>query len=139
MFKDKGILKALWAGMFILCAVLGFLPPAAGANQILLILFAALFFVPPGADVYFSWKRKDKAELRLVRNLSLISLIATTVLLVANVLSVLSASLVLGDVLYYLLVIVSTPMICGQYWSYSLLLWAVLLWCCIFALQKLKK
>ena len=139
MLKDKGILKALWAGMFILCAVLGFLPAAEGANKVLLIFFAALFFVPPGADVYFSWKRKDKAELRLVRNLSLISLIGTTVLLVANVLSVLSPSMSLGYVLYYLLVIVSTPMICGQYWSYSLLLWAILLWCCIFALRKLKK
>ena len=139
MLKDNGILKALWAGLFILCAVLGFLPTPTGGNKVLMMLFAALFFVPPGVDLYFSWQRKDKAELRLLRNISLISLIGTTVLLVANVLSVLSSSLVLGDVLYYLLVIVSTPMICAQYWAYSLLLWAVLLWCCIMALWKLRK
>ena len=41
--------------------------------------------------------------------------------------------------LYYLLVVVSTPMICGRYWVYSLLLWAILLWCCIAALRRKKR
>ena len=138
MLKDKGILKALWAGMYILCMVMGFLPSPSGAAKVLLILFSLLFFVPPFADVYFSFRRKDQKELRLVRLLCLVSLGATLVALVANVLSVLGGE-TLGDVLYYVLVVVSAPMICGQYWAYSLLLWAVLLWCAITALSRLKR
>ena len=139
MFKDKGILKAIWAGMFILCAVMGFLQEPTGATKVMLTVFAILFFLPPGLDVWYSFQRKDAAELRLVRNLCLISLGSTTVLLVANVLSVLGSSTALGDWLYYALVILSVPMVCGQYWAYSLLLWAGLLWCSIAALGKIKK
>ncbi len=139
MFKDKGILKALWAGMFILCAVLGFVEVTDTAAKVLLVILSLLFFVPPFADLYFSWQRRDAGELRLVRNLCLMSLGGTLVLLVANVLTVLSSSVALGDALYYVLVVVSTPMICGQYWAYSLLLWAILLWSCIAALRKRKK
>ncbi len=139
MFKDKGILKALWVGMYILCTVLAFVPATDKASAVLLMIFTFLFFAPPFADVYFSWKRKDKKELRLIRNLSIISLAATTVLLVANVLSAVSASTVLGDVMHYILVLVSTPYVCGQMSVYSLLLWAALLWCCINLLWKMKK
>ena len=138
MFKDKGILKALWAGMFLLCAVLGFLPATTGATRGLLIVLSLLFFAPPFADLYFSWQRKDLAEIRLLRNLSFISLSSTLVLLVANVLSVLINSYALGDGLYFLLVVLSTPMICGQVGACSLLLWAILMWCCIFILKKQK-
>ena len=138
MLKDKGILKALWAGMYIVCVVMSFLPSPSQGTRVLLMLFALLFFVPPFADVYFSWRRKDENELRLVRKLCLVSLGATLAALVANVLSVLGYE-ALGNVLYYLLVIVSVPMICGQYWAYSLLLWAILLWCTVAALGKRKK
>lgn len=139
MFKDKGILKALWAGMFILCCVMGFIPTPTGATAVMLSIFAVLFFVPPFADLYFSWQRKDTKELRLVRNLSIISLSGTTVLLVATILSTLSKGYGLGNFLQFLLVIFSTPFVCGQYAIYSLFLWAALLWCCILALRKLKK
>ncbi len=138
MLKDKGILKAIWAGMFIVCCLLGFLTEVSGGAKVLLVILSVLFFVPAYADVYFSWKNKDVKELRIVRNLCLISLGSTLVVLVANLLSVLSSSEALGDNLYYVLAVVSTPMLCGQYWVYSLLLWAVLLWCCIAALHKEK-
>ena len=136
MFKDKGILKALWAGMFLVCCVLGFIPNPGAGGKIVMTVLSVLFFVPAYADAWFAWKNRDQKELRLIRNLCLISLGATLVVLVANLLSLLSSSLALGDALYYLLVVVSTPMICGQYWIYSLLLWAILLWCCIAALRK---
>jgi hypothetical protein len=139
MFKDKGILKALWAGMFILCAVLGFVPPTGGFTKGLLVVLALGFFVPPFADLWFSRQRKDAAEIRLLRNLSLASLSLTLVLLVGNMLTVLLNGYTLGNILYYALVILSTPMICGQFWAYSLLLWSILLWCCITVLRKLKK
>ena len=138
MFKDKGILKALWVGMFILCAVLGFVEVTDTATKILLQILSLLFFAPPFADLYFSWQRKDTKEIRLLRNLCLWSLGGTLVLLVANVLSVLSNSVILGDLLHYALVIISVPFVCGQYSVYSLLLWAILLWSCIAVLRKLK-
>ena len=138
MFKDKGVLKAIWAGMFLVCCVLGFWNQVAGPAKVLLVILSMLFFVPAYADVYFSWKNKDRKELRIVRNLCLLSLGSTLVLLVANMLSVLGRSEALGTALHYALAVVSTPMLCGQYWVYSLLLWAVLLWCCIAALHNEK-
>ncbi len=138
MFKDKGILKALWAGMYILCAVLSFVEISDGATRVLLLVIAILFFAPPGADLWFSLQRKDSGELRLIRNLSILSLAGTTVLLLANVLSVLTSSTALGDVLHILLVLVSTPMICSHSWAWSLLLWAGLLWGSMAALRRLK-
>lgn len=136
MFKDKGILKAIWAGMYILCCVLGFTQPSAAATRILLQILALLFFLPPALDVYYSWQRNDRGELRLVRNLSILSLALTTLLLVINILSSITSNTVLGDILHYMLVMVSVPFVCGQYSAYSLLLWAILLWCCMAALRK---
>ena len=136
MFKDKGILKACWVGMYILCAVLGFLQPQQGGVKVLLQILALLFFLPPAADLYFSWKRKDRAELELIRNISALSLGLTMVVLVCNILSGLTANTILGDILHYVLVLVSVPFVCGQYSAYSLLLWAILLWSCLVVLRK---
>ena len=138
MLKDKGILKALWAGMFIVCCMMGFLTEVSGPAKVLLIILSVLFFVPAYADVYFSWKNRDVKELRIIRTLCLMSLGTTLVVLVANMLSVLGRSEALGTALHYVLIVVSTPMLCGQFWVYSLLLWAVLLWCSIAALQHEK-
>jgi hypothetical protein len=84
--------------------------------------------------------------LRLVRIISMVVLIATVVLLLVNLLSIAlilvmpeETALILGDVLYYMLILVSTPMVCGQYWGIGLVGWAALLWCCILALQDIKK
>ena len=136
MLTDKGILKAIWAGMYILCCVLGFLPEQSGANRVLLMILAVAFFAAPGWLVWVSLGKKDIATLKLVRLLSLLSLCGTVLLIVCNLFSVLGPQW-LGDVLYYALVILSTPMICGHYWVLSLTLWAALLWGSIFALKKL--
>lgn len=138
IFKDKSILKALWAGMFILCALLGFVPEQEGANRWLLAFLGLLFFVPPALLLFNAFRDRDRKSLLLVRNLSLISLAATVVLLVCNLLSLLLPE-ALGDGLYYLLVVVSVPMVCCQYWIISLFLWAMLLWCSLFFLKKAGK
>ena len=146
MKLNKYILLALWAGMFILCAVLGYLPAQEGANKWLLVFFALAFFVPPALLVYRSWREKDRKMLRLVRTVAMVVLIATVVLLIVNLMSIAlilvmpeDTALVVGDVLYDLLILVSTPMVCGQYWGIGLVGWAALLWCCILALQDIKK
>ena len=138
MGSNNGFLKVFWAGMFLVCAVLGFVPNPQGGQKWLLIFFSALFFLPPALLVWQGSKHKDKKLLRLIRKLSIWSLSLTVVVLVANMLSVLGSRL-LGDILYYILIVVSTPMICMQYWAWSLTAWAILLWVCIFALKNMKK
>lgn len=132
--KNK-TLYALWGGLFILCAGLGFIPEPQGAGKTLMTLLAVLFFLPGGLLLYKAGRDGDRGALQLVRNLSALSLGLTLVLLVANFLSALGSS-VLGDVLYGMLVIVSSPMVCSGYWVLSLFLWACLL---MTSLSQLKK
>lgn len=122
----KNMLFALWGGLFILCAGLGFIPEPSGFLKTLLVLLAVGCFVPAGLLVRQAEQKKDRATLALVRNLAALSLLLTLVLLVANFMSVLSSE-ALGTVLYYILIIVSSPMVCGQYWALSLFLWACLM------------
>ena len=96
-----------------------------------MVLLSLVFFVPGGLLLW----RGDRQAVRLVRNLSMISLSATLVCLIVNLLSV-QNSRVVGDVLYGVLVVVSAPMVCSQFWGLSLFLWACLM---VTAISKLKK
>ena len=138
MRSNNGFLKAFWIGMFLVCAILGFTPNPQGGNKVLMILLSAVFFLQPAILVWLGIRHRDRKTLRLVRNVSILSLSVTLVTLVANMFSVLGSEL-LGDILYYILIVVSSPMVCMQYWVASLAAWAVLLWICIFALLNLKK
>jgi len=120
-----------WAGLFILTALLGFMTDPNGLLKALMVIAALAFFVPPAMLL----KQGELQDIKLVRNLSLASLVTTAVLLVLNVLSVL-ASEATGTGLYALLVLLSAPMVCSQYWALSLFLWACLL---MVSLKKLKK
>lgn len=121
------ILYALWGGLYLLCAALGLfaVPPAVG------ILFCLLFFVPPAILLY---QARDAKCVRLVRNLAVGWLAVTVVLLILNILSVMMTALT-GTVLYYMLVVLTAPMVCGQYWLIALFCWACLL---VVSLQRLK-
>ena len=121
-------LLALWAAMFLLCAGLGFIPLPVGGLKVFVIAAAVAFFIPPALLIRTAVNRKrpHRDMLRLIRNLSLFSLSSTTVVLLLNFLSV-SWPPFVGNGLYGLLVVISTPMICGQYWLLSLFLWACLL------------
>ena len=130
-------LYGIWLIMFIICACLGFLPAPAGAAGVLCIILAVAFFVPPVWIVYRSWKDQDRKNIRLVRNLAMGSLMATIVILIGNFFT-LAAPEWVGDALYAVLVIVSAPMVCGQIWIISLLLWAALMWSCILLLGRKK-
>ena len=135
-----------WGVLYAVCTALSAIGESLGVPVGLQVVAALLFFLPPALVIYRSWLDKDKKLLRLLRLIALVVLIATVTVLVINLLSVAlilvmpeSAALIVGDILYYLLILVSNPMICGQYWAYSLLLWAILLWCAIAALGKRKK
>lgn len=146
MKLNKYMLFAAWIGMYILCAVLGFLPPQEGGNKWLLVIIALLFFLPPALLLWKGWTDRDAALLKWLRRIALIAVIATATALVVNLLSVAliivmpeQQALKFGDVLYDILILVSTPMVCGQYWGIGLVGWIALLWSGIFARQALKK
>lgn len=132
--KEK-ILYAAWGCLYILCVGLGTLDNPQGFGKVLLILTSVIFFIPPAVILYDGIKAGSRKCLRRVRIISLVSLSLTVVVLIANVMSV-TASEKVGNFLYELLILVSAPMICSQYWVLSLFLWACLL---MVSLKKLPK
>lgn len=127
---------ALWGGLFILCAGLGLIPEPTGLLGWALTGLSLLFFLPPAMLYLDAVREKDKATLKLLRNLSAGSLALTAGLLIANFLS-LTASEAVGNILYTILVIASAPMVCSGYWLLSLFLWACLLTVSMKALKNL--
>lgn len=123
-----------WGALFIVCAGLGFIQRSEGLLKAVMVLFSAAFFVPPVILLY----RGKVTDLKLVRNLSILSLSLTFALLVVNFLSIFLSEW-MGSALYALLVIVSTPMVCSQYWAVSMFCWACLLFTAMHLLKKAGK
>ena len=128
---NKKNLFVLWGVLFILCAGLGFLPEPAGLLKGLMTALSVLFFVPPALLLYHA----DRETALLIRNLAALSLGVTLVTLILNFVLAVSSEF-LGNVLHYILVVISSPMICSGYWVLSLFLWACLL---MVSLQNLRK
>ena len=123
---SKKYLYALWAVLFILCAGLGFIPEPGRALEIFMTGMSVLFFVPPAVLVYRAARTGETDTLKLVRNLSALSLGITLVTLILNLLGAVYSEM-LGNILHFILIVVSTPMIASGYWVLSLFLWACLL------------
>ena len=134
----KSVLYALWGGMFIVCAGLGFIPEPSAYAQNLMTLAAVIFFVPPALLLWQAGKAGDRHTLCLVRNLSLVSLGLTLALIVLNIACALGSE-ALGGVLNSVLIVVSSPMICGGGWVLSLFLWACLMVVSLSLLKKTKQ
>ena len=130
-------LYILWGALFILCAALGFIPEPQGFLKVLLVLVSVLFFVPGFWLLYRAFTSGNTEVAGYIRLISLVSLGGTLVFLVLNFLSA-AATNAAGRFLYSLLVIVSSPMVCSQYWVLSLFLWAFLL-IASFSLSKKRK
>lgn len=131
-------LYALWGGLFSICAFLGFIPEPDGAFGVLCRVLALGCFLPPAAVLYRSRQGKDREAVKLVRNLSALSLGLTLVLLVCNFLSALAPEW-LGTVLHYVLAVVSSPMLCSGHWAWSLFGWACLLMAALGQLRQEKR
>ena len=132
---NKKFLYTLWAGLFILCACCGFIPRTEGVLPLLFTIVSLLFFLPAGLLLWDAGKQRDLHTLKLIRNLSSLSLGLTLVLLVLNFLTAMGSEF-LGQVLHYTLVIVSSPMICSGHWAMSLFLWACLLTASVRQLKR---
>ena len=120
------IYYTLWAGMFVLTAGLGMIPEPTGFTKFCLVVLSIGFFVPPACLLKAAEKRNDRMHMQIVRNLAFTSLVLTVLLVICNFLS-LRASVLVGNVLYILLCIVTAPMVCSQYWVVSLFGWACLM------------
>lgn len=131
---NKKLSFTLWGVLFAICAGLGFVSEPGTALKVLMVLLSFGFFGVGGWILWQAGKRKDFATVSLIRSLSLASLVVTSVMLVANFLSVL-ASEWLGNILHYILVMVSSPMLCTPSWAVSLFLWA----CLMAVSQKMMK
>ena len=132
--KNKSLL-ILWSILYVLCALLGFIPSPTGFLRVLLALFAVAFFVPAFALLYKALTRSNRKLLGFLRLVSALSLGLTLLALVANFLGVLASEAV-GDLLHILLVLVSAPMVCSGYWVASLFVWACLLFATFLKSKK---
>ena len=112
----------LWAGLYVLCVILGFFPDAGAVGT----AFSVVFFLPPAALLLKAKKAADRNTCALIRNLSAMSLGLTLVTLVVSM-ALAVGSQALGDFFHGVLVVISSPMICSGYWALSLFLWACLL------------
>ena len=128
---NQKAIYALWAVLFISCAAFGFIPEPEGLTAAALTLVSVAFFVPPAMLLF----RAEKYDILLIRNLSVLSLTLTLALLIGNFLTAFSSE-TLGQILHYVLIIVSCPMICSGHWALSLFLWACLL---VASLRQLRR
>ena len=135
--KEK-ILYGLWAFLFILCIGLGTIENPTPFGKVVLLLVALVFFIPGALLLYDGLRTGNVKAVRRIRLIALISLVLTLVLLVVNVCCV-HASEAVGNAMYDILLIVSSPMICSQYWVVSLFLWACLLMAGLKRKKKSKK
>lgn len=116
--KEKNLWLS-WLYLYILGAVLGFIPEPYGLMKALMVLLSVACFVPG-----FLLARRGQA--RRVGLICLVWLILATVLVMCNFASALMPK-VWGSIFYYALVILVSPMVCGQYWVVSLFLAACVL------------
>ena len=128
-------LYILWAALYVLCAGLGFITEPGPALRLLMIILSVALFLPPLVLNHRSAKAGDRRTLQLVRNLAAGWLALTSVLLILNFISVLGSE-ILGHLLFRLLTIVSSPLVCSGNWALTLFLWAYVLF---DSLAKLKK
>ena len=122
----KGKLALAWVILYVVCTIFGFINTKNGFLQAIFALVSIGFFLPGGILLYEAIGEKNKTTILTIRYLSIASLCLTVLTLIGNVLT-LPASEAVGDRMYALLVLVSTPMISSQMWVISLFLWACLL------------
>ena len=135
--KKTKLLWCLWAAAYGICTICGFIPVKEDALAGLFILLSLGFFVPPALLIFQGVQNKQPNILRLIRTLSIICLSLTLVTIILNFVSI-QASEAWGLVLYWMLILVSTPMICAQHWVIGLFGWAMLLMTCLNYLKKKK-
>ena len=117
----------IWLYLFAFSCILGFIPEPPEFVKALLATVGTGFFVP-GALLLIKGDKKSRTWVLVI---SILSLVLTLVAVILNFASVLMSP-VWGTVLYIVMGIVSTPMLCCQAWVIGLFGWACLLSASIF-------
>lgn len=124
-----------WGCLYLLCTACAFIPVTSGFLYGLFIVFSIGFFIPGGMLLHHGITQKQPRLVKTIRIISIVSLSLTLLLIVLNFLTARDSAAV-GTVMYWLLILVSTPMICSQVWVVSLFGWACLLMASIFYNKK---
>ena len=134
----KVVWYILWIFFYLLCGFLGLIVPETGLQKAAMTVLGLAFFVPPAVLLVQAHLQSDKKELLRLRLISILSLSLTLVVFFFNIISV-GGTEAAGNVLYYVLIFVSVPMICCRFYVLSLFLWACLLFASIPAIYRKKK
>ena len=128
-----------WLYLYILCAALGFIPAERSPLvTALLALLSVAFFIPPALLLHRSFQQGNPRHPRFIAIASGVSLALTTLLFIANTLTVLAPQdVLLGNILNALLVVLSAPMLCAPFSILGLFGWACLLVTAIRCLKKM--
>ena len=134
----KRSLWLTWYSLYLVCALLGFIPEPTGLWKVICIGMSIVFFIPGGMLIKWANDRDKVATLRQIRNLSLIVLGLSMVLIWLNMASAL-VDKIWGDIFYILLVLGSSPMICAQSWVLGLFGWSCILMTTLYLLKERSK
>lgn len=116
-----------WIYLSALCAALGFIPNPPTFLKVLLAMVSICFFIPG----FFLLKTREAKTVKIIFWVSIGSLSLTLITIILNFASALMKP-IWGTVFYIIMGIVSTPMLCSQFWILSLFGWALLMSNCIF-------
>lgn len=120
-----------WLYLYSLCAVLGFIPEPDGLVKAVMVLLSVVFFLPGFCLVRLG----DRKTMKRVAILCAVWLAAACLLIMGNIASAVMRK-VWGNIFYYSMVVVVSPMVCGQYWFVSLFLAACVL---MYAISRLRR
>ena len=123
----RWILFGSWACLYAICAALGFINEPATLQSAAMLILSLVFFVPGFWLAIDGLRQQNKTLLRIVRGISIGSLVMTTGLLVAVNLTAPTATETVSNLLQALLILFSVPMLPSGIWALSLFLWACLL------------
>ncbi len=124
-----------WLYLYILCAVLSFLPEPEGFWWWLMLVIGLLFFAPGIALVYQADVRDRLQVVNTVKKVSIIALAVDVFLICINIASTLLPD-AWGLVLQWMLNIFASPMGCGQNPALTMFGWAFILFYCIYVEKK---
>ena len=124
-----------WGCLYLLCTACAFIAVDPGFLYGLFIVFSIGFFIPGGMLLHYGITQNQQKLVKTIRLISIISLSLTVLMIVLNFLTARDSAAV-GTVMYWLLILVSTPMICSQVWVLGLFGWAFLLMASILYNKK---
>lgn len=124
--KEK-LLYIVWGCLYILCVGLGTISEAQGILKLALIGISLVFFVPGGILLYDATVAGDRKGILRIRWICIASLALTAAGLAGFLASGASGEEGTVNLAYDVLVLVSSPMACSQFWLLSLFLWGCLL------------